>query len=274
MALIDVYDGAFIHPMSDVPSSVKAICGYVSGPAAYHIWPQADADTVRSSGREFWAIDVPPQMRALSASDGEASANRMIDALPRYSHPKHCPVFINIEYDTYMTSPDGADAAAAQFQQTMNKAGYIRAAAYVPLLAGYGWGAKYNYTRPSALPIGVTGVQYENDARSHPGWDASVFDASWLGAPTEPPTQPDPPAQLEDLMAGINYVWWFGRLTDPPNTIYAINALNGTYFSPGTSHNIAVFKERLTDAGIPFKSAQVDISGSMTQFGILVDDPS
>ena len=272
MALVDVYDGAFFHAMSGVPSSVKAIIGYVSGPSATNIWSHSEAQAVRDSGREFWAIDVPNQ-GSLGGDDGAASANRMINVLPSFSYPKHCPVFMDIEYNAYMNNPAGADAAVARFKSTMNNAGYPRAFGYVPLFVGYGWGARYTYNRPSALPDGVIGWQYENDARGHSGWDASAFDPSLFGS-NDPPINPDPPATytLEDLMANINYVWWFGRLTDPPNTIYAINALNGTYFSPGTAHNISVFKERLTAAGIPWKSVQVDIEGSMTQFGILVDD--
>lgn len=272
MALVDVYDGAFCHPMSAVPSNVKAIAGYVSGPGAYHIWATSDADDVRGSGREFWAIDVPKQFTALGAADGEASANRMIDALPRYKHVKTCPAFINIEYATYMASPDGADAAVRQFTQTMNKAGYPRATGYVPLLAGYGWGAKYNYIRPSSLPVGVIGWQYENDARSHPGWDASAFDPSWFGS-IDPPAQPDPPTRytLEDIMT-IQYVWWFGRTSD--GKIWAINELTGEYQQMLTPHNLAVFKEQKVKAGVPFMQSQVDIQGDMSQFGKEIKDAS
>lgn len=263
MALVDVYDGAFLHPMSAVPSSVRAIVGYVGGPGAYHVWSTGDAQTVRNSGREFWSLWVPPQ-RALSAGDGSTAAHGMIAALPAYDNPKSHPVFLNIEYNTYSASPSGADAASRAFQDTMKAAGYARAYSYVPLSAGYGWGARFTYQRPSSLPSGLVGIQYENDRYSHPGWDASVFESSMFGTP--------PPQQdfLEDLMSRLNYVWWFGRTSD--GAIWAVNALQGTYQRMTTPHNLAVFKDRLTKAGVPWKADQVDVVGSMSQFGVRIDD--
>lgn len=270
MALIAAYDGAYPHPMSAVPDSVKAIIGYVSGPSATHIWTPADAQAVRDSGREFWSIDVPNQS-GFSGDTGAAAANRMIDALPGYNRPKSCPVFMDIEYDAYMADPAGADAAAARFQATMNNAGYPRAFAYVPLLAGYGWGARYTYQQPSALPDGAIGWQYENDAHGHPGWDASVFDPSMFGT-ADPPPPADPPSQynLGDLMADINFVWWFARTGD--GAIWAVNAMQGTYQRIANPHNLSVFKEWLTNAGIPWKGAQVDVAGDMSQFGVEIKD--
>lgn len=146
----------------------------------------------------------------------------------------------------------------------MNRAGYPRAYSYVPLEAGYGWGARFTYQRPSALPAGRVGVQYENDRFSHPGWDASVFDAALLGTP------PAPTDPLEDLMSRLNYVWWFGRTSD--GAIWAVNALQGTYQRMANPHNLAVFKDRLTKAGVPWKHEQVDVAGDMSQFGVRIDD--
>jgi hypothetical protein len=264
MALIDVYDGAFLHPMSAVPSSVRAIVGYVGGPGAYHVWSTADAQAVRDSGREFWSLWVPPQ-RALSSNDGTTAANGMIAALPDYHNPKSRPVFLNIEYDAYAANPGGAAAASRAFQLGMHAAGYPRAYSYVPLAAGYGWGARFTYERPSTLPTGLVGIQYENDRYSHPGWDASVFDLALFGTP---------PAQntdfLEDLMSRLNYVWWFGRTSD--GAIWAVNTLQGTYQRMANAHNLSVFKDRLTKAGVPWKSDQVDVAGDMSQFGVRVDD--
>jgi hypothetical protein len=262
MALVDVYDGAFLHPMSGVPSSVRAIVGYVGGPGAYHVWSTGDARTVRNSGRQFWSLWVPPQ-RALSAADGASAARGMIAALPAYDNPKSRPVFLNIEYDAYSASPAGADAASRAFQGAMNGAGYPRAYSYVPLSAGYGWGARFTYERPSSLPSGLVGIQYENDRYSHPGWDASVFDPSVFGSASQSDF-------LEDLMARLNYVWWFGRTSD--GAIWAVNALQGTYQRMANAHNLAVFKDRLTKAGIPWRSDQVDVAGDMSQFGVRIED--
>lgn len=114
MALIDVYDGAFLHPLSAVPANVRAIVGYVGGSDAFHVWSVADTQEVRASGREFWSLWVPPQ-RALSAADGTTAANGMIRALLAYRNPTSRPVFLNIEYDTYAASPNAVDLSGPDF---------------------------------------------------------------------------------------------------------------------------------------------------------------
>lgn len=233
MSLIDVYDGAFLHPLSAVPASVKAIAGYVGGPGAYHVWPVADAATVRASGREFWSIWVPPQ-RALSAADGTQAAQGMIRVLPGYNHPNHCPVFLNIEYGTWDASRTGADAASQAFVTAMHAAGYPRAYAYVPLAAGYGWGARYTYERPGGLPAGVVGIQYENDRDTHPGWDASVFDPALFGdVGTAPETHPAPdpaPSNEED-----NDMPWIAKPTTPGTYLLIIPGVGVTVLADGES---------------------------------------
>jgi hypothetical protein len=202
MTLVDVVDGAYLQPLSNLSSKFKAAAGYVSGPSAYHIWPTGDAQKVRDSGREFWAIDVPNQT-AMNSTTGINAANRMIDKLPLYHHNVNCPVFMDVEYNAYMADPSGANAAVSAFKNRMKTVGgYTRPYGYLPSIAGYDWIARYRTgPAPTFLPAGVIGHQYANEAITGDGWDHSVFDPSLFGA-----VNPDPipvPVPPEDFMSFI-----------------------------------------------------------------------
>jgi hypothetical protein len=273
MALIETVDGAYLQDLSGLSSSIKAVIGYAGGPGAYRTWPTADATTVRNSGREWWGVWVPEQGVPLSSADGITAANGMIAALPNFNHPMHCPVFLDIETNQYNLDADGAESAVKSFCNQMSNAGYQRPFGYFPYVVGYDWIARYTNVKPTQLPAGVVGIQYANDVMTGDNWDHSMFDPSLFGPITVPPVQPDPPEEfLEDLMSGVNYVYWFGRTSD--GAIWAVNSLTGTYQRMANSHNYSVFKQWLTNAGIPFNGSQVDVAGDMSQFGIEIKDAS
>lgn len=247
MTLVDVYDGAFIHPMSNVPTSVKAIIGYASGPGAYHIWPYADVMTVRHSGRQWWAIDVPVQS-GMNAQTGIDSARRLIAALPYLAQPKSFPCFMDVEYDTYEANPSAANAAIQAFSLTMNRAGYARAFGYAPYGYQAGWVSDYTYQRPTSLPGNAIGWQYENDKNAHPGWDASVFDSSLFD-----------PIDVEWNLADMKNAVIIRRLSN--GDIYRLNLLDGTCCRFHSTDAVRACENDLKAAGIPFTSDSVnDIS--------------
>jgi hypothetical protein len=105
-----------------------------------------------------------------------------------------------------------------------------------------------------------------------------MFDAALLAAPMppKPPTpSPNPTPDPEDILAGINFVWWFGRISD--GKVWAINALTGRYFHVASPHNGAVFAQWLGKSGIPFEGSvgkPETIAGDVAQFGVEMVQPA
>jgi hypothetical protein len=187
MALIRAADAAF---PGTPPANTKVILGYVGASGhTPHIWTTTQVQSVRSSGRQWWPIWVPPQ-GVMSAAAGTLAAQGMIAALPGYSHPKSYPVFLDVETSSWEASPSGVKAAVTAFKTHMRSAGYTRPFGYLPRDAGMDWIANWTGNTPddvpTSLPAGVIGQQYLGNYGS---WDYSVFDASLLT--TDPPKPPD-----------------------------------------------------------------------------------
>lgn len=246
MTLIDVYDGAYYHPMNTVPKNVRAICGYVGGSGAVNIWSPKDAQAVRQSGRQFWSIYVPQQNKALSSDDGYEGAVTMLQRLPTFNQSKMYPVFFDIENWQYETYAVGAVAARNTFVKKMRENGYTQVFSYAPFKFGADWVAKYTYTRPTELPDNIIGIQYENDKYSHPGWDASVFDSVLLGT-------------HGTVFASMNYAVIIRRLDD--GRIFRVNLLDGTCKHLPNSAAVNTCRADLDGANIPYIMDRVnDIS--------------
>lgn len=246
MTLIDVYDGAYFHPMNDVPKNVRAICGYVGGVGADHIWSPDDAHNVRLSGRQFWSIYVPQQKKPLTSDDGYEAAVTMLQRLPLFKQSKNYPVFFDIETWQYEADKTGASSSANTFIEKMHDNGYTQAFSYAPFEFGRDWVAKYTYSRPADLPDNIIGIQYENDRFSHPGWDASVFDSVLLGT-------------HGTVFSSMNYTVIIRRLDD--GRIFRVNLLDGTCMHLPNSAAVNACRADLDAAHIPYIMDRVnDIS--------------
>lgn len=192
MALIRAADSAYFHPMSELSADVKIVCGYIGQPGyTPHVWTKSEIDAVHQSGREWWAIWVPPQKIAWTAALGHSAASGAIAALPAYGIPKSVPVFIDCEYNSWALSPSGAKAAIDAFKADLHVAGYSQVFGYVPSAAGYDWIARWTGSPPTSFPAGVIGQQYINDVASGTNWDFSMFDSALY----EADPIPTPPSQ-------------------------------------------------------------------------------
>lgn len=211
--LLTVTDSAYPFDYSILPDGVVAHCGYI-GPAdcTPHIWTAAEVADLERTGRRWWAIVVAPE-RALTSADGAEAAAFMLADLARRGYPKSRPVFYDIEHSAYVAYPDGAKSAAVAWQVRMTGAGWTHAYPYLPKAAGVGWLADWTGVRPTALPPGVAGVQYDH-ALAGDRYDISVFDPSLLLGATVPLTTADIDAiesrltsssgKLHDLMVAVD----------------------------------------------------------------------
>lgn len=172
--LIDVADAAYPFDYSRLPSSVRVVLGYVGESGCTpHVWSTQDVAGVRQAGLAWGPIVVPPQ-RALVAGDGIRAAQAMAHALPQYSYPRGGPVFIDIEHSSYVASPSGAADAVAAWRKGMAAAGYPLAVAYWPQASDYTWLPRWGGGRPSKLPAGCVGWQYQGGTDGD-RYDLSVF---------------------------------------------------------------------------------------------------
>lgn len=186
MALWIAIDAAYPPDYTQAPPGTKAILGYVgeSGPAA-NIWDLDAVHAARAFCGHWWPIWFPPQ-GVLSIAEGARAASSMISVLPGYGVAKDDPVFLDIEHDSWVANPDDALGCVRAWRQAMNAAGYEKAYAYVPAVAGFDWIADWVDSAPKKLPAGVIGQQYAGNV-DEGRYDMSVFDSSLWGSPQEPP---------------------------------------------------------------------------------------
>lgn len=180
--LVKAADCAFPFDYSILPDDVTVILGYVGEYGnTPHIWSTQEVTAARDTGRIWCPIWVTPQ-RGLVQADGVHAARGMVAALVQYRHPKHLPVFLDIEYASYHANPVGAMGAVQAWQFGMAAAGWQNAIAYLPKEAGAGWIADWTGVDPTSLPVGWRGEQYAGNV-DHGRYDLSEFDPTLFHAP-------------------------------------------------------------------------------------------
>jgi len=223
--LIRVADGAYPHPpYTFLPDDVMVWAGYLGGHTP-HPWTAADIADARRLVGAWWGIWTAPDRRAITATDGVQDAAGTVARLVELSYPRADPVFYDVEYATWQADPAGARAAITAWKRGLAAAGYRNAYAYVPLSAGFDWIAHWTGARPTSLPAGVIGIQYDhglfNDA-----YDISVFDASLLGGSDMLLTHDDLAAIAAAVRPDLARLaqWVAGR----SNSVFAPSTLDGT----------------------------------------------
>jgi hypothetical protein len=200
--LIDVADGAY--PQNDysfLPESVVVWAGYVGGHTP-HAWSKAEVAALKATGRAWWGIWTAPE-RALTAADGDTEGIAAAAEYETLGYPKDDPVFLDVEYYAYHANPDGAIACFRAWAGHMWAAGYTRTHWYSDDSSPADWIAVPIQAKPTALPPGVVGVQYQRGL-SNDRYDLSVFDSSLLVNPGSVMTQPQVDAlnaKLDTLLA-------------------------------------------------------------------------
>ncbi len=180
-----VADAAYPFDYSILPPGVEAVAGYIGGDTP-HAWTTAEIRTVEATGRQWWPIWTAPNPRvALSAEQGGADGSATVRGLKALGIPKARPVFYDIERSTFDASPSGAVAARIAWRNVVRGAGWLNAFAYWPLEQGSDWAPNWTYQRPTSLPEGIVGLQFQGPAVDT-RYDLSVFRASLLGAPAAP----------------------------------------------------------------------------------------
>lgn len=180
--LVKVADCAFPFDYSILPDDVVAILGYVGEYGnTPHCWSTQEVTAARNTGRIWCPIWVTPQ-RGLVQADGVHAAQGMVAALVQYHHPKHLPVFLDIEYASYHANPVGAMEAVQAWQLGMAAAGWRDAIAYLPKEANAGWVADWTGVEPTSLPVGWRGKQYAGNV-DHGRYDLSEFDSALFALP-------------------------------------------------------------------------------------------
>lgn len=185
--LIDAADAAYPFAYGLLPNTVRHILGYVGLPGyTPNIWTAADVAAVHAAGRQWHPIVTLPE-HSVSAEWGQAAARCQLAACAALGYAKGGPVFLDVEHDTYVADPPGADAAVAAWRVMMAAGGYPTCVPYLPLVANRGWVAGPVTARPDVLPATWQGWQY---ARSVNGgrYDLSVFDPAVFTAPVPTPT--------------------------------------------------------------------------------------
>lgn len=193
MGLIKAADAAFPPSLDTLTADIRVVLGYCGeANLTPHIWTRAEVDAVRASGREWWAIIVPPETTAMSAQTGHDAATYALKALPTYAHPKSAPIFFDVELSAWEASEQGCRDAVAAFKADMRAAGFLQAYGYTPAGMGIDWVAIWSGHTPSdvpaELPSGCIGQQYLGD---YGGWDYSVFDETlYIQDPQPSPVDP------------------------------------------------------------------------------------
>lgn len=188
--LLLVADGAYPHPdYSFLPAHIRVWAGYLGGHTP-HAWTAAEVDHLEATGREWWGIWTAPDRQAINAGQGGADAADTIATLMALRYPKIRPVFYDVEYGTWHADPAGAEAAADRWKRDVAAAGWRHAYWYGPLASSCDWVADWKGFRPTVLPAGRIGVQYDH-ALSNDRYDISVFNPAVLTNPGGPiMTQP------------------------------------------------------------------------------------
>lgn len=173
--LVLVADAAYPFDYGLLPPACRVVLGYVGGVnMTPHIWSVDEVAACRRAGRLWYPIYTVP-MRRLNAFDGTQAAANMLPALGRHGIGPSEPKFLDIEYSAYAADPAGALACADAWKFGLQSAGHGNGHAYLPLAAGRDWVAHWTHVRPSTLPAGVVGIQYDN-ALANDAYDLSVFD--------------------------------------------------------------------------------------------------
>jgi hypothetical protein len=156
-------------------AKVRVILGYVGG-VTPHAWSRAEVQRAVDAVGAWWPIWTAPNPSArLTASQGAMDGAAMVAGMRKLGVGTGVPCFYDIERSTYDADSVGARAAWQAWQAQLDAAGWSAAWPYVPTAAGYGWLANWTGHRPTDLPAGVVGVQFEG-ASEHSGYDLSVFD--------------------------------------------------------------------------------------------------
>ena len=179
--LLLVADGAYPHPDYDfLPAHIGVWAGYLGGHTP-HAWSAAEIANLEGTGRHWWGIWTAPDRQAINARQGAADAADTIAALTALRRPKTDPVFYDVEYGTWHADPTGAEAAATRWKRDVVAAGWRHAYWYGPLASHCDWVANWTGIRPSVIPAGRIGVQYDH-ALSNDRYDISVFNSALPGA--------------------------------------------------------------------------------------------
>lgn len=196
-------DAAYPFDLALLPPGVTAVLGYVGQSGATpHLWSVAEIMAVQQRGYQWWPIWTVPQ-RALRGQDGTDAAGGMASALTGRGYPQGGPVFLDVEHSAYAADPVGAVDCALSWQHGMAWRGWPAAYWYSSLGAPCDWVADWTGTRPTSLPVGKIGVQYDH-ALAGDAYDLSVFDdhlATLLGGNTMTLTGADIDAVFSHGMA-------------------------------------------------------------------------
>lgn len=158
--LVIAADAAYPFDYTRLPPAVSVVLGYVGESGCTpHIWSTGEVAEVRTTGRTWGPIIVPPQ-RALTGADGTHAAQTMIGTLPQYRYPAGAPVFLDIERASFDAAPAGAAAAVRAWRAGMSGAGWPDAFVYWPGQGPFTWRPDWTGKAPRRLPAGVAGVQY------------------------------------------------------------------------------------------------------------------
>lgn len=191
------------HPIdwTTLPADCDIVLGYIGQPLCTpHVWSPAEVEATRKAGLVWAPIHTPPGGR-FDKGAGERAGALMVQELTRYRLYGPEPMFLDIEHASWAVDPAATHAGIVAWQAVMHAHGHPQAHAYVPWQAGYGWGANWVDYRPTSIPDGLVGWQYDH---SHPGrhYDLSVFRAE-VFAPLIAATKGDPMNLDHDAQAFI-----------------------------------------------------------------------
>lgn len=198
--LVSAADAAYPFDYGILPAGVDIVLGYIGGvQATPHIWTLEEVKACRAAGKHWYPIYTVP-MRELTVTDGYLAARNSLPALAAHGIGLADPKFLDIEYSAYMANPVGALGCAAAWKAGLAAHGHTNAWAYLPLAAGRDWLAHWTGRRPTILPAGVAGIQYDH-ALAGDAYDISVFRSSVFPNYTGGTTMFDPQQmqQLTDL---------------------------------------------------------------------------
>lgn len=205
-------DAAFPFDYKVLPAGVTLILGYLGG-STPHAWTKAEIAAAESTGRTWLGIwTAPNPNKRLSNVQGRADGVAAAAQLAVLGRPKSLPVFCDIEESSYDADRAGAVSYRNGFRAELQAAGYPLAFAYWPIEAGSDWVAFWDYVRPTELPQGVVGRQYQGVA-TDTRFDLSVFDTSIID-PTATTTTGD-----NDMLDATDKAWLVAQLTTLRNSV-------------------------------------------------------